>query len=150
MEVLMGKSSIHGPFSMAMLNNQRVHATTCTNQPSFTFETVVATWRGTPAMWTAILPVVWHPAVCCCSSWESCGPLAKGQNGKPIAQHWVLDIVNPQNEYCNGFRNFQIPTATIFDEFCSFLQLYRFHIPPRRWTSFYRVPCRCAMHVLWC
>jgi hypothetical protein len=25
MEVLMGKSSINGPFSMAMLNNQRVH-----------------------------------------------------------------------------------------------------------------------------
>jgi hypothetical protein len=25
MEVLMGKSSINGPFSMAMLNNQRVY-----------------------------------------------------------------------------------------------------------------------------
>jgi hypothetical protein len=25
MEVLMGKSSINGPFSMAMLNNQRVN-----------------------------------------------------------------------------------------------------------------------------
>jgi hypothetical protein len=42
MDVLMGKSSINGPFSMAMLNNQRV------NQNQFNAQLLVSNIIQTP------------------------------------------------------------------------------------------------------
>ena len=78
MEVLMGKSSINGPFSMAMLNNQRVNICCCLwwlFSLSYSHCALYLHWCGTctqPSPTTCWWTIIERPYACICVSKKTC------------------------------------------------------------------------------